>query len=334
MTYNRSACFSYRSFKMDALSEVLSMLRVRSSVSSRFEGRGAWAFRFPAYEHMKFGTVLSGRVHLWMVGSDERHTMEQGDFWLLTNGKPFCSASDKKRKPLDGPSTYRSLRGADGIVRVDGPGNAPPVRLASGRFTFENNVTGMLLERLPPLIHLRAEDVASHTLSHVLALFESETAATSPGSDVARTSLASLVLVQALRAYLASAPQMGGWFTALSDNRIGAALSRMHGAPEQRWTLETLASEAGMSRTAFAMRFKLLVGSAPLEYLHQWRIAIAMTALRHSDEPLIAIAERIGYLSDTAFSIAFKRTTGLSPGRYRNEQNGVGKLQIEHRNIP
>lgn len=309
---------------MDALSEVLSLLRVRSSVASGFEGRGAWAFRFPAYEHMKFGTVLSGRLHLWMAGDDERHTMEQGDFWLLTNGKPFFSASDIKCKPLDGPMTYRSLRGADGVVRVDGPGDAPLVRLASGRFTFENNVTGMLLERLPPLIHLRAADVASHALSHVLALVGSETAATSPGSDVARTSLATLVLVQALRAYLASEPQAGGWLTALSDSRIGTALSMMHSAPEHRWTLETLASEAGMSRTAFATRFKLLVGSAPLEYLHQWRIALAMTALRHSDEPLVAIAERIGYLSDTAFSIAFKRTMGMSPGRYRTEQRDAG----------
>jgi AraC-like DNA-binding protein len=305
---------------MDALSEVLSMLRVRSGVSSRFEGRGAWAFRFPEYEHMKFGTVLSGRLHLWMAGDDVRHTMEQGDFWLLTNGKPFFSASNIKHKPLDGPTTYRSLRGTDGVVRVEGPGGEPSVSLASGRFTFENNITGMLLERLPPLIHLRAADVASHALSHVLALVASETVATSPGSDVARTSLATLVLVQALRAHLASEPQAGGWLTALSDSRIGMALSTMHGRPEQRWTVETLASEVGMSRTAFATRFKLLVGSAPLEYMHQWRIALAMTALKHSDEPLIAIAERIGYLSDTAFSIAFKRSIGVSPGRYRQEQ--------------
>lgn len=311
---------------MDALSEVLSMLRVRSGVASGFEGRGAWAFRFPAYEHMKFGTVLSGRLHLWMAGDDERHIMEQGDFWLLTNGKPFFSASDIRRKPLDGPMTYRSLRGTDGVVRVKGPGDAPLVRLASGRFTFENNVTGMLLERLPPLIHLRAADVASHALSHVLALVGSETAATSPGSDIARTSLATLVLVQALRAYLASEPQAGGWLTALSDGRVGTALSLMHSAPERRWTLETLASEAGMSRTAFATRFKLLVGSAPLEYLHQWRIALAMTALKHSDEPLVAIAEHIGYLSDTAFSIAFKRTVGTSPGRYRTEQRDAGAM--------
>jgi AraC-like DNA-binding protein len=72
-----------------------------------------------------------------------------------------------------------------------------------------------------------------------------------------------------------------------------------------------------MSRTAFAQRFRERVGSAPLEYLHAWRMSIAKAALLASEEPLVHIAERVGYLSDTAFSIAFKRSTGLSPGRYR-----------------
>jgi AraC-like DNA-binding protein len=138
-----------------------------------------------------------------------------------------------------------------------------------------------------------------------------------PGSDVARTSLATLVLVQALRAFIERGDVPDGWLNALSDNKIGAALSLMHGSPQQRWTVESLAANVGMSRTAFASRFRQLVGSAPLEYLHQWRMTIAMSALKQSDEPLLLIAGKIGYLSDTAFSIAFKRTTGVSPGRYR-----------------
>nr|WP_245643994.1 AraC family transcriptional regulator [Paraburkholderia oxyphila] len=135
-----------------------------------------------------------------------------------------------------------------------------------------------------------------------------------------KTSLATLVLVQALRAYMASGEYAGGWLRALSDARVGSALSMMHGSPEQRWTIESLSSSVGMSRTAFASRFRTMVGSAPLAYLHQWRMAIAMTALKDSEELLVSIAGRIGYLSDTAFSIAFKRATGISPGRYRMEQ--------------
>ncbi|SMG23054.1 AraC family transcriptional regulator [Paraburkholderia susongensis] len=305
---------------MDALSDVLSLLKVRSGLSSRFEGEGAWAFRFPAYQHMKFGTVLRGRLYLRMADEAEDRPIEEGDVYLLTNGQPFCSASVPGCATLDGPATYRSIRSADGVVRFRGPGNIAPVSLASGRFIFGNDVTGMLLRHLPPLIHLRAADVAAHALSHVLALLRLETGDPAPGADIAKTSLATLVLVQALRAYIGSGEPANGWLKALSDARVGAALSMMHGSPGQRWTIESLASNVGMSRTAFASRFRRLVGSAPLEYLHQWRMAMAMTALKDSDEPLVSIAERIGYLSDTAFSIAFKRTAGISPGRYRVEQ--------------
>lgn len=309
---------------MDALSEVLSLLKVRSGLSSRFEGEGAWAFRFPAYQHMKFGTVLRGRLYLHMADEAEPRAIEEGDVYLLTNGQPFCSASvlgcAPGCAPLDGPATWQSIRGADGVVRYRGPGTVAPVSLASGRFIFGNDVTRMLLGNLPALIHLRAEDVAAHALFHVLALLKLEAGEPAPGADVVKTSLATLVLVQALRAWLASGELAGGWLKALSDPKVGAALSMMHGSPEQRWTIELLASSVGMSRTVFASRFRAMVGSAPLAYLHQWRMAIAMTALKDSEEPLVSIAERIGYLSDTAFSIAFKRTTGVSPGRYRVDQ--------------
>ncbi len=169
-----------------------------------------------------------------------------------------------------------------------------------------------------PLIHLRAADVASHALGHVLALMRAETEGEMPGSDVATGSLATLVLVHALRTYLATSEARAGWLGALADARIGRALSRMHAAPGERWSVDTLAGEVGMSRTAFAQRFGQRVGSAPLEYLQAWRMSLAMTALADTDEPLARIAERVGYLSDTAFSIAFKRSTGESPGRYRS----------------
>ncbi|SOE91986.1 transcriptional regulator, AraC family [Burkholderia sp. D7] len=304
---------------MDALSDVLSMLRVSSAISSRFEAQGAWAFRFPAYRHVKFGSVLSGRFHLWIEGEGSPLPIEEGDFYLLTNGLPFRSASDPARAPRDGPATYRSIRGADGVVRYNGEGEGEFVSLASGRFVFENDVTEILLRQLPPLIHLRAADVGSHALSRVLDLLKWETSAAFPGGDVAKGSLATLVLVHALRAYLASTEQPEGWLGSLSDAKIGAALSMMHAKPGERWTVDSLASAVCMSRTAFAARFRRSVGSAPLEYLNQWRMTIARTALRRSEEPLVDIAARIGYLSDTAFSIAFKRWTGQSPGRYRAE---------------
>ncbi|NKJ45741.1 AraC family transcriptional regulator [Burkholderia sp. SG-MS1] len=308
---------------MDALSDVLSMLRVSSVLSSRFEGSGAWAFRFPAYQGIKFGGVLAGRSHLWIEGSEAPLTLEPGDFYMLTDGQPFYSASDPRRAPLDGPAIYRAIRSADGVVRYRGEGESGGRRgldrviIASGRFTFENDVTGKLLSHLPPLIHLRAAELGSHALSRVLDLLEWETTGLHAGADIARSSLAALVLVHVLRTYLASTPQPQGWLGALADPKIGSALSMMHAQPGERWTVESLAYAVSMSRTAFAARFRRQVGSAPVEYLAQWRMTIACSALKHSEASLIDIASRIGYLSDTAFSIAFKRSTGQSPGRFR-----------------
>ncbi|HEY9067764.1 MAG TPA: cupin domain-containing protein, partial [Burkholderiaceae bacterium] len=112
-------------------------LRVSSMLSTRFEGRGGWAFHFPAHEHVKFGGVLAGRFHLRLDGSDTAVTLEAGDFYLLTTGAPFCSASDLSRVPLDGPMSYRTVRTADGLVRWEGePSDWSPVILAGGRFTF------------------------------------------------------------------------------------------------------------------------------------------------------------------------------------------------------
>lgn len=322
-SYNKKRQFLIRSYIMDALSDVLSMLSVSSALSSRFEGSGAWAFRFPAYRHVKFGGVLEGCFFLWIDGSKEALVLQKGDFYMLTDGQPFCSASDLGRQPVDGPATYRSIRGGDGVVRYQGDGQAGPVSIASGRFTFENDVTDLLLRHLPPLIHLRATDPGTHALSRVLDLLKWETSDLHAGADVACSSLAALVLVHVLRAYLASTRQPEGWLGALADPKIGSALSKMHAKPGERWTLESLASAVGMSRTAFAQRFRRQVGRAPLEYLAQWRMTIARSALKHSEESLTEIAERIGYLSDTAFSIAFKRCTGLSPGRFRSEFRAV-----------
>jgi len=300
---------------MDPLSDLLSMLTVKSSLSSRLEARGRWAFRYPGYSHVKFGAVLAGRFDLWIEGSARRTSFGPGDFYLLTNGRPFVAATDPDGPPQDGVAMSRRHRTPDGVVRYGKKGAL--VSLASGGFQFDNEVSGLLLHHLPPLICLGARDRGAPVLASVLQLLALETGESQPGAAVARESLAVLVLVQMLRVYLEQAAQPEGWLGALADPRIGAALSRLHGDLARRWTVEDLAAEAGMSRTAFAQRFKRLVGSPPLDYLGRWRMTVARAALRSGEEPMAGIAGRIGYRSETAFSTAFKRATGESPGRFR-----------------
>ena len=301
----------------DPLSDVLSLLQVQSFLSRRLEASGAWALRFPEYRHMKFGGIIEGSRWVWIEGVTEPLRLEAGDFYLLSHGGPYCFASDVKAKPVDGLAFMAEHLESDGVVRLRG-GEGRTVGVG-GRFTFEDEMSGLLLTSLPPLIHIRGDLPEARALRSALDLITFETESARPGGAAIGAGLCSVVLVNILRAYLAGDQRPRGWLGALSDRHVGAAIRLMHGDVAKRWKVIDLASEVGMSRTSFAERFKSLVGMAPLEYLVRWRMALARNALTRDDANLVTIAEAVGYKSDTAFSLAFKRTFGSSPGRYRSQ---------------
>ncbi len=218
---------------------------------------------------------------------------------------------------MDGLAFMEEHLRPDGVVRFNG-GEGRTVG-TGGRFTFNDETSGLLLTSLPPLIHIRGSLLHARALRSALDLITFETEAARLGGAAIGAGLCSIVLVNILRAYLAGDERPRGWLGALSDQHIGAAIRLMHGNVAQRWKVSDLASEVGMSRTSFAERFKSLVGMAPLEYLTRWRMTIARDALRREDANLATIAETVGYESDTAFSLAFKRRFGISPGRYRTQ---------------
>ncbi len=132
--------------------------------------------------------------------------------------------------------------------------------------------------------------------------------------------LAHMLLIQVLRAYLASGEQLPvGWLGALVDERIGLALNLMHRSPGRRWTLRDLTLAVGMSRSAFSSRFNRLVGAGPLDYLLRWRMQLAAKELRRNTKTLSSIAFSLGYESESAFGNAFKRVMGKAPKRYQRE---------------
>lgn len=301
---------------MDPLSNVFSLLKVESMLSARIEVLGPWSLRFSAYRHIKFGGVLEGSFWLWTEDGAPPVKLEAGDFYLLTRGQPYCTGSDPALDPVDGREVLAACLCPDGIVRYGEGGEK--VSAAGGRFTFDDDTSDLLLKLLPPLVHVPAASESAAPLRAVLELLRLETETVRPGASVAAASLANMVLVQILRVHLASGVHTPGWLGALADPKIGAALGLMHGDIARRWSVEELASAVAMSRTTFTERFKALVGLPPLNYLIGWRMAVAGIALRTGDKSLSAIAESVGYGSDTAFSAVFKRTTGRSPGRYRS----------------
>ncbi|POZ59927.1 AraC family transcriptional regulator [Chromobacterium alticapitis] len=299
---------------MDPLSDVFHLLKVESVLSARFEAHGAWSLRFSAYQHMKFGGVLAGAFWLWFEDGAPPLRLNQGDFYLLTQGQAYCTGSDPSLAPVDGRVVLAANRCEDGIVRY-GQGEES-VSAAGGRFIFDTNVGSLLLKSLPPLIHIPAASESAPALRATLELLRFETETPRPAASVAAASLANLVLVQVLRAYLASGEHAPGWLGALAEPKLGKALCLMHADVARHWKVEELAAAVAMSRTAFSERFRTRVGMTPIDYLAHWRIAKACAALS-AGKSIASVAESIGYGSEAAFHTAFKRIVGQSPGRYR-----------------
>lgn len=301
----------------DPLSDLLSLLQVRSFLSRRLEASGSWGLRFPEYRHMKFGGIIEGARWIWIEGVTEPLRLEEGDFYLLSHGSPYCFASDVEARPVDGIAFMERHLEADGVVRF-GNGEGRTVGVG-GRFLLDEETSGFLLPMLPPILHIRAGHPQARALRSVLDLLTFETEAARPGGAAIGDGLCAIVLVNILRVYLDSDERPRGWFGALRDNHIGAALRLIHSDVARRRKVGDLASAVGMSRTAFADRFKRLVGMAPLEYVIHWRMMIARNTLRNDRSKLVVVAEAVGYESETAFSLAFKRRFGISPGRYRSD---------------
>ena len=300
---------------MDPLSDVFALLKVRSVLSGRLEGSGSWALRFPPYRHVKFGGVIEGARWIWIEGSGEAVKLTPGDFYLLADGHPYVFASDPDAPVGDGVQVFADHVCADGVVRY-GQGETRTVG-ASGRFEFDDDMSGLLLDLLPPQIIIRGDSPQARPLRAALELIGFETEALRPGAAAMAGSLANIALVSILRAYLATAEASSGWLGALTDPRTGLALKLMHGDVARRWKVEDLASRVGMSRTRFAEDFKARVGVPPLEYLIRWRMALARNALTTGRDTLGPLTQAIGYESETAFNLAFKKRFGESPGRFR-----------------
>ncbi|WP_082598596.1 AraC family transcriptional regulator, partial [Kitasatospora sp. Root107] len=199
-----------------------------------------------------------------------------------------------------------------------GPAETGGTELLCGKYRLDRSRVHPLLAELPDVVHLPNRVGAHPELRFAIDLLGRELAEARPGSCLAVPSLLDLLLVYLVRAWLAGATT-GAWPTALGDPVTAAALRALHTDPAAPWTNDRLAAEAGVSRPTLARRFTTQVGRPPMAYLTWWRLTFAATLLRDTADPLATIAERVGYAGPYAFSHAFNREFGTTPGRYRTE---------------
>ncbi len=299
---------------MDPLSDVLSLLKPRSYMFRGLDAGGRWSIQFPEGEGIKCYALTSGQCWLVVEGVSNAVRLSAGDCVLLPRGRPFRLASDTTSVSVDAETFFSTAR-EGGVALLNGGGDCCGI---GGYFAFAGHHADVMLGMLPPIVHIRKESDKA-ALRWCLERSMEELREPQPGGFLIAQQLATMMLVQALRLHLAEGLSGGvGWLFALADRRMAAAITAMHGEPARRWTLQSLAERAGMSRTVFTLKFKETVGASPMEYLTRWRMLLAGDRLTNSSAPICVIAPSLGYDSESAFSTAFKRAMGCSPRHYRH----------------
>ena len=298
---------------MDPLSEVLSLLKLHSYMAGGFDWAGEWSVQFGRHDGIKCYALVAGQCWLAVDGVPDAVRLETGDCFLLPRGLPFRLASDLHLPPVDADTLFTTpLNG--GIRKWNGGGECFGV---GGHFAFTGSHARILLEELPPIVHIRSESDKAE-LRWSLERMRQELREQRPGTYLVAQQLATTMLVQALRLHLEeSSGGKAGWLFALVDTQMKAAIVSMHDDPARHWTLQQLAERSGMSRSIFALKFKATVGTSPMEYLTRWRMLLAGQRLTSSADPISGIALALGYESESAFSKAFRRVMGCSPRQYR-----------------
>lgn len=296
---------------MDPLSDILSLLNSRGSVSAGFRAGGDWALRLPPPEGVKFYAVVEGGCWLAVEGQPPVR-LRQGDCFLMSKPLSYTLAGDLSVPPIEAHQVFPRSENHMAVI-----GTGADLFMIGGRFSFEGEAA-LLLDGLPALLVVGGDSDEAAVLRWALQRLAAEISGASPGSVLVAGHLAHLMLVQVLRLHLAACDgHTPGWMSALSDARVTAAIRAVHAEPARRWTVEELAGVAGVSRSTFALRFKQKVGLAPLDYVLRWRMQVAACDLRNRGGPISAVAEALGYDSDSAFSAAFKRVMACSPRDYR-----------------
>ncbi|OUM02682.1 AraC family transcriptional regulator [Variovorax sp. JS1663] len=316
---------------MDALSEILRVVRLVGAIFIHGRFSAPWCYQSPPAEVAApflepgaervviFHLITHGECFVEMAGQPAVRLVA-GDAIVFPHGDAHRMTSEPGLPPATGARLDQVLSRRPRMLAYGGGGVT--TRLVCGYLACDTRLARMLLTGLPRLVrvNVRGSDAGIWLESSVrYALAEARSPR--PGGAGVLAKLAELLFIEVLRLYMNEQGEgRTGWLAGMGDRIVGSALTALHGNPAQAWTLEELARTAGTSRSVLAERFQQLVGSAPMQYLTQWRMLLAANLLSRSNAPLARIAEDVGYQTDTAFSRAFRREYGCPPAAWRRSR--------------
>jgi AraC-type DNA-binding domain-containing proteins len=298
---------------MDAFTDLINLLRPQATLWGRIKGTGRWGVSFRRRNDLLFCWVEAGECLLTRSDSDSV-LLRTGDFALIRTSSPFTLTSDPELEPEDSEAIVAAT-GSTELVLGQTTGSCAVLRC--GRFVFNTANEALLWSLLPSLIHIAADQQISWRLRSLLSMNDAEGQHPRSGSDLVVSRLMELTLLELLRSELLRLkPGTKGLLSGLADPVIAKSLSAMHGEVAGIWTVAKLARLSGVSRSTFATRFRAVMGLGPIEYLANWRIALAKDELSCGTKTIGEIALLVGFHSSSAFSTAFTRAVGCSPKRF------------------
>lgn len=298
---------------IDPLAEMVSLLQPQAAFSKRARANGRWRVQRSETGQPFYCLVLEGRSQLKMKGHAPI-TLEQGDFVLIPAAWEFCMTSAEPPADYAPETTPQML--APGEFWIGDQQHPADVQTLIGYCQFGAPDAGLIVSLLPQFIHVRGES----RLTTLVELVMDECRAQRPARHVVLERLLELLLIEALRS-MPICNACPGVMSGLADERLAAAIRAIHANPAHNWTVAELAKAAALSRSSFFVRFREAVGVAPMVYLLTWRMALAKNLLRGKSMAVAEVAERVGYRSASAFSVAFSRYVGQPPAWFAAEED-------------
>ena len=317
---------------MDALSDVLKSVRLEGAVYLNAEFTAPWCVRgelgfasvrerLAGADHVAFFHFLTeGACKVRLAEGGEVLDAVAGDLILLPREGRHLLGSDLHLAPMEGEAEITPDPGSDAeLFQMRHGGGGAATRFVCGYLALSRSVFRPLFEALPRVLRIPIGDGPTSTLlRELLRAGVRESSAAQPGAGSMLAKLAELMFVEAMRRYMEQLPPQGkGWLAGVRDAHVGRALALLHAELAKPWTVDALAREAALSRSALAERFSEMIGESPMHYLKRWRLALAARILRSGNDSVARVAESNGYESEAAFNRAFKREFGVPPAAWR-----------------
>ncbi|MCB2101849.1 MAG: AraC family transcriptional regulator [Rhodobacterales bacterium] len=304
---------------MDVLNDILDTLKFKGAFYYRTHFSPPWGVTVPELgQAARFHLVVQGTCHV-SFPSGVSTTLSPGDLVLIPKGRSHV-LSDAPGRPVPPLETVMNRVGYDGqgvLVVGDGDPDAA-TQMVCGHFAFRSDADHPILRALPEHLLTSASARAREPwLDEMMRLVTRRVFTEEIGSAAAVTRLSEIVFIELLRVGIGATEGLRSVLDAFRDPQVGRALQLIHAEPARAWTVDRLAAEVGMSRSRFAERFSILLGTGPMAYLADWRLQKALALLADGRASIQRIAGQVGYKSPAAFTRAFAGKFGQSPTTYR-----------------